>query len=396
MDAVAWMLILAYPGLIVALIVWGVYFAQPLNSAEAGTEQQGPSLEPLSGKAGTEQKRPNLEWLQWICVLTLPVGFRLLSRRRFHPNSDQSVTYSYGTIMMAMGCIGYMAALFVFSEWKGLEKVSWWLVCLGYFVGFVLATMVAHEDEQRGGLSSRMSHTTTRHHETDEHRGWTCLDVASWLMMLIGSSFFAEYYVWRGNQARDAPTLPAEEMEQQLMDQQRWNMWLLLWVGFVMATVGLRTAARRRIRRNAKASEIDETGMAAMICGVFVYFVALFFSLFTAKVFWWLIVSVGDLVFGFGYLQGIILAPMEALTPDDDKKKRLRDTDEHDDDNDNDDDDDNDEDDVDDDVTSSRHYGVHTQAWKLQKRGQRHLPRSWTFLFRRHRQHTTSSSLLKT
>ena len=393
MDAVAWMLILAYPGLIVALIVWGVYFAQPLNSAEAGTEQQGPSLEPLSGKAGTEQKRPNLEWLQWICVLTLPVGFRLLSRRRFHPNSDQSVTYSYGTIMMAMGCIGYMAALFVFSEWKGLEKVSWWLVCLGYFVGFVLATMVAHEDEQRGGLSSRMSHTTTRHHETDEHRGWTCLDVASWLMMLIGSSFFAEYYVWRGNQARDVPTLPAEEMEQQLMDQQRWNMRLLWWIGFVMATVGLRLAARRRIRRNAKASEIDETGMAAMICGVFVYFVALFFSLFTAKVFWWLIISVGDLVFGFGYLQGVIIAPMEALASDVDNKKKRSDAKEYDD-YDNDENDDGDDDD--DVMTSCRHYGVHTKTWKQQKRGQRHLPRSWTFLFRRHRQHTTSSSLLKT
>ena len=150
----------------------------------------------------------------------------------------------------------------------------------------------------------------------------------------------------------------------------------------MMATVGLRLAARRRIRRNAKASEIDETGMAAMICGVFVYFVALFFSLFTAKVFWWLIVSVGDLVFGFGYLQGIILAPMEALTPDDDKKKRLRDTDEHDDDNDNDDDDENDDGDDDDDVmtSSSRHYGVHTKTWKQQKRGQRHLPRSWAFL----------------
>ena len=53
-------------------------------------------------------------------------------------------------------------------------------------------------------------------------------------------------------------------------------------------------------------------------------------------------------------------------------------------------------DDGDDVMTSCRHYGVHTKTWKQQKRGQRHLPRSWTFLFRRHRQHTTSSSLLKT
>ena len=122
----------------------------------------------LSAEAGTEQQGPNLVWLMCICMVAMTVGFRLLDtyRRRFYPNSCLTATYSYGTIMMAVGFFGYMATLFVFTEWKGLQELGWFLVCLGYFVAFALATMMAYvsvngesQHQQRVGLNSKMSHT---------------------------------------------------------------------------------------------------------------------------------------------------------------------------------------------------------------------------------------------
>ena len=223
-------------------------------------------------------------------------------------------------------------------------------------------------------------------------------------MILIGCSCIADFIaLCRLCENNYTLTLSAEKMEQQLTEQQlmeqqlmeqklmeqqlmepqlmeqqlQKKMWLLHWIGIVMTTVGLRLAARRRIRRNAKASKGYDFGMRVMMCGVCVYVIALFFKFFTTKVVWKLFVFVGNCVFGFGYLQAFIMAPIEALSPRHENKKRLRDTDE-------------DDDDV---ITSSRHNGVHTQASK-QKQGQRHLPRSWTFLFRRHHQHTASPSLL--
>ena len=184
--------------------------------------------------------------------------------------------------MMAVGFFGYMATLFVFTEWKGLQELGWFLVCLGYFVAFALATMMAYvsvngesQHQQRVGLNSKMSHTTSKY-ETDKQSGWTWLDVESWVMMVIGFSFFAEFIARHENHA---PTLSAKQMEQQLMEQQLteqqlmeqplteqqlmgqqlmkqqlterqlmeqqlWNMWLLPYMGFVMATVGLRLATQ--------------------------------------------------------------------------------------------------------------------------------------------------------
>ena len=117
------------------------------------------------------------------CALTMPVGFRLLSRRLFRPNSDESAMFSHGTIMMVVGFFGYMAALYVFTEWKGLEKVSWWFAFLGYLVAFVFATMAAFEsvdekgeNQHRGGLSSSMTHTLPpermKQTSTVDGRGW--------------------------------------------------------------------------------------------------------------------------------------------------------------------------------------------------------------------------------
>ena len=216
-------------------------------------------------------------------------------------------------------------------------------------------------------------------------------------MILIGCSCIADFIaLCRLCENHYTLTLSAEKMEQQLTEQQlmeqqlmeqqlmeqqlmepqlmeqqlQKKMWMLHWIGIVMTTVGFRLVARRRIRRNAKAAKGYDFGMRVMMCGVCVYVIALFFKLFTTKVVWKLFVFVGNCVFGFGYLQAFIMAPMEALSPRDYKKND------------------------DDGMTSSRHYGVHTQAWKQQKRGQRHLPRSWTFLFRRHHQHTASPSLL--
>ena len=178
------------------------------------------------------------------------------------------------------------------------------------------------------------------------------MDVESWVMIVIGFSFFAEFIARHENHA---PTLSAKQMEQQLMEQQLteqqlmeqplteqqlmgqqlmkqqlterqlmeqqlWNMWLLPYMGFVMATVGLRLATRRRIRRNAKASQMYGIGMDRLICGVFVCMVALFFSIFTAEVFWTQIASVGELLFAIGYIQAFIMAPVNTLLPDDDNK----------------------------------------------------------------------------
>ena len=287
-----------------------------------------------------------------------------------------------------------MATLFVFTEWKGLQELGWFLVCLGYFVAFALATMMAYvsvngesQHQQRVGLNSKMSHTTSKY-ETDKQSGWTWLDVESWVMMVIGFSFFAEFIARHENHA---PTLSAKQMEQQLMEQQLteqqlmeqplteqqlmgqqlmkqqlteqqlteqqlmeqqlteqqlteqqlmgqqlmkqqlterqlmeqqlWNMWLLPYMGFVMATVGLRLATRRRIRRNAKASQMYGIGMDRLICGVFVCMVALFFSIFTAEVFWTQIASVGEFLFALGYIQAFIMAPVNALVPADDDNK---------------------------------------------------------------------------
>ena len=154
--------------------------------------------------------------------------------------------------------------------------------------------------------------------ETDEQRGWTWLDAVAVALMLTGISLMAAFLLWGEH---PDTTLPADE--EGPCDQQPMNtMKLLIPMGFVAATAGLRLLVRRRFRRNAQASMEYSIGIRLMSVGVWPFTAGLVLLPLFADNEWLtmllllLLVAVGYLLVAGGYIIAFVVSTMTVFELD--------------------------------------------------------------------------------